>query len=189
MKTGLLVARRGAIAERTPYAQGIDFRATSGFVTDPSGFDAEIGTTANYPRTTAQGHTVGWEQAPSGTRDRSSGVDARLAGIAFNSTTTDITYRLDLPNGTYSLRLACGDQSASQKTTCTISDGTTVLSSFSNSTAAAHFLDATGVIRTSAADWVTNNAPLSVTITTGILRIAIRTPSTSSGVITTLSVA
>jgi hypothetical protein len=58
------------------YDQGIDFRATAGFVTDPSGCDKEIATTANYPRTSAQGNTVGWEDAPGGVSNRSAAVDA-----------------------------------------------------------------------------------------------------------------
>lgn len=167
------------------YAQGIDFRSSSGFVTDPSGCDAETGTTANYPRTSAQGNTVGWEQAPSGTRNRSASVDARLAGIAFNSSSsTEIKYRLDVPNGTYTLTLALGDATTTQRTTCHVYDGATVLATIGpTATTGGQFIDASGVVRTSASDWVTNEVTISVTITTGILRVGILQGGSASGVI------
>ena len=52
------------------FPQGIDFRATSGYVTDPTNCTYEIGNafSATYPRTTAQGNTVGWIFPRCGTR-------------------------------------------------------------------------------------------------------------------------
>lgn len=169
------------------FPQGIDFRASAPFVSDPANCDNEIGTTANYPRTSAQGNTVGWEQAPSlPTRDRSSGVDARLAGMAgtFNSSGSAANYRLDLPSaGDYVIRMAIGDQAGGHANTVVeLFDNVTSLGKIVNvgSTATDEFYDATGVKRTSDTDWVTNNATLTKTFASTILRVQIGDTSGSS---------
>lgn len=162
------------------YPQGIDFRATSGYVTDPATCDYEIGTTANYPRTTpVQGNVVGWEVVGASflTRDRNTGTP-KLAGLAgsFNSNAETSTYRMDLPStGSYDIRLALGDhdnQVANQF--WEIFDNVTSLGVICNNAdtgAADHWIDATGVVRTSSADWVTNNAALTKTFASTIFRI------------------
>lgn len=98
------------------FPQGINFRQSSGYVTDPTDTTYEIGTTANYPRTTPQGNNVGYTDVSAGvnTRNRSTGVDARLAGTHFHtSTTVPNKYRIDLPaTGNYKIRVAMGDQAA-----------------------------------------------------------------------------
>jgi hypothetical protein len=171
------------------FPQGIDFRNTTGFVTDPTNCDPEIGTTANYPRTTAQGNSVGWEDAiGANTRNRSTGVDARLAGLAFATNSGgNKRYRIDLPNGTYNLSLAFGDATTSgARISCQIFDGATLLASFSDvSSGAGQWVDATGTVRTSSADWVSNNQSISITITSGILRVKIGTGTLSGN--TTMS--
>lgn len=161
--------------------QGIDFRATSGFVSDPAQCDYEIGVVVNYPRTTpVQANVVGWETVSSTgmiSRDRATGTP-KLAGIAgqSNGVTADFgDYRIDLANGNYTIRLAVGDNASQQlHQTVELLDGTTSLGVILNNAdtvAADRYFDATGVLRTSSADWVANNAALSIAITSGILRI------------------
>lgn len=159
-----------------PFDQGIDFRATSGFVTDPTGCDAETGTTANYPRTSAQGNTVGWEDAPAGTRNRTSTVDARLAGIAFvTNGASPKRYRIDLPSsGWYQITLALGDNTTGQSLSAEVFDGTTLLSNVVRqgiTVAAGTFFDACGVRRSSASDWVSNEVSFVAFFSSTICRI------------------
>lgn len=76
--------------------QGFTFRATVGYVTDPVDYlftnpgDADI-----YP-TTVGGFTMGWDNSGVQSRNRNSGVDARLAGMQFAYTNNDQVWRLDL---------------------------------------------------------------------------------------------
>lgn len=146
------------------FPQGIDFRATSGFVTDPANCDYEIGTTANYPRTTAQGNSVGWEDAPGGTRNRNAAVDARVAGLHFNGTSILVAtrYRIDLPSaGNYKFRAAAGDTSNPSTVELELFDDVTSLGNLvtrHTAITSGSFYDATDVQRANAADWVTNNA-------------------------------
>lgn len=162
------------------YPQGINFRATSGYVTDGSGEDAELNAsgTANYPRTTAQGNTVGWETTGSDyqTRNRNSSNDRRLAGIHFkNSGAHD--YRMDLAStGDKLLRIAVGDQNYSRSNQqVEIFDTNSSLGTlFAAATtgAANSFLDAAGNVRTAAA-WPGANSSVTKTFTTTICRVRI----------------
>lgn len=168
-----------------PFDQGIDFRATAGFVTDPASCDKEIGTTANYPRTSAQGNTVGWEDAPGGTRDRTNSVDARLAGIAFAANGTAKRYRIDLPSsGYYRITLALGDNTTAQSQSVGVYDSTTLLSNVVGhnlASAAGTFYDACGIRRSSAANWVSNEVSFVAFFSSTICRIKIADTATASG--------
>lgn len=162
------------------FDQGIDFRATAIFVTDPTGCTSEIGTTANYPRTSAQGNTVGWEDAIGGVRNRSAAVDARLAGIAFAANGTPKRYRIDLPSsGWYRITVALGDQTTAQVASATVFDGTTVVSHIVGAPAngitvpAGKFFDACGELRSTAANWVSNEVSFVAFFSTTICRITI----------------
>jgi hypothetical protein len=178
--------------------QGIEFRNTAGFVTTLAGDDAEHSAGAGfygvstYPRTTAQGQTVGWEfVAGISTRDRNSGIDARLAGGHFNGTTAKEIYRIDLPtSGTKNIRLAMGDNNYTTNTDTEVFDTTTSLGVLTSGTtsAAARWKDATNVERTSAADWVTNNASVSKTFSTTIMRVHIGNGTVSGHTISYLYV-
>lgn len=93
------------------WVQGVNFRGSSGYVTDGADTGYEIGTTANYTgaRTLAAGNAVGigWEDAPTLMLDRGA-VDPRVAGAGFVSSLT--RYRIDLPaTGTYSIAVAAAD--------------------------------------------------------------------------------
>lgn len=166
---------------------GVDFRATSGYVSDPANTVPEIGTNVDY----SSGRGYGWETLLTAgslsTRDRSAGVDARLAGIHgySNGITNEYgDFRIDLPAaGSVNLRLAIGDASNAQPHNwIKVYDGSTLLATIVSdvATLAGEFYDATGVKRTSASDWVTNNAARSLTFATTIMRIRVG-PGPSGG--------
>lgn len=154
------------------FPQGIYFRAADDQV-DPTSYDAEVGTTANYPRTTAQGNVVGWEGAPAGTRDRATVGDVRLRGIHFGAQTGTQKYRIDLPApGTYNIRIAMGDSASSHDARIRFYDNTTLLVDRATTlVGAGQFRDASGVIRTSEGDWATNNVVFTATFASTIFRL------------------
>lgn len=155
---------------------GFNFRATSGYVSDPANTTYEIGTGINYPRSIL-GVTCGWEVAPTSTRDRSLSVDARLAGLHFRAYAVGYTptYRIDVPAGTYNLSMAMGDTAAGQiGSKVEVYDDATLRLTVWDSAAAlssSYFMDATSVVHTSSANWVANQTPSSVVISSGILRL------------------
>ena len=163
------------------FAQGIDFRATAAYVTDPAN-EPEISAAANYPRTPTVGNStgVGWEQAISGRLNRSTSVDPRLAGIAYSGTGATVNYRIDLPApGDYSITLAIGDAAAAQRNTVELFDNAASLGVVCNevTTLGGQFVDASGVTRSSASDWVANNVRITKTFTSTILRVRLTHPT------------
>lgn len=171
--------RQPLLAAGRPYfSQGINFRNTSGYVTDPAGSTYEVGSTNNYPHTLGvlQG---GWETAPTisaGTRNRSTSVDARLAGVAFRANGgTAAVFRLDLFPGVYRVTLAMGDATNSQtQSKIEIADGSTsrlTLSDTGAALTAGKFMDAAGTVHASASAWVSSQQPAFITIASGILRV------------------
>lgn len=161
------------------FAAGFNFRATAAFVTDPPGTQPVLGVV--YPKT-ANGATFGWTVGPTGgTRNRSAGIDARLAGVNGTDVSSASTFRVDLPAaGSATIRLAVGDANFGQAPfTLTLKDGTTTFATYSVAQmAAAQFIDATGVKRTSPQDWVTNNKPLVRAFTTTQFFVTITTTTT-----------
>lgn len=158
------------------YPQGINFRATAGFVTDGAGDASEIGTTANYPRSTPQGNVVGWEQAPTGTRDRAV-APAQVAGIHYLTSSSGVfaNYRFDLPAaGEYDVYVAAGDVSNPAFCKLELFDNATskgvLVNRIGTEIPLGAFVDATGVLRADYNDWITNNAPLRVTFASTIAR-------------------
>lgn len=178
------------------WTKGLNFRATAGYCVDPAdttyAFCGDGGVYDAYP-TTRNGLTFGWNDGAFNDcrRDRDSAVDCRLAGKnnRNDSTTNSIgkaNLRIDLPNaGTFDIRLALGDASFSQTNEYfEIYDNTTLLATVTNSGTfgPAQWVDATGVVRTSAADWVNNNQPLNLTFASAILNIKYANPAgTGSG--------
>lgn len=155
------------------FPQGIDFRATSGYVTDPTNCDYEISTGGNYPRTSAQGNTIGWESTGLTTRNRNAGNPANLAGVHISPAGTVKTYRVDLPaTGSYNVRLAAGDASYANPVKVELFDDTTSLGVLASTapTAANKFRDATNAEHT-AANWEANNTAFNATFASTILRI------------------
>lgn len=149
---------------------GIDFRATSTFVTDPANCTYCLGDA--YP-TTRGGLTFGWlAGAGSTTRDRSTSVDVRLAGI--NGTSGSGTFRVDLPaTGTYNIGIAMGDAGSNQSgQSFTVLDNTTsLLTGGPQSPNSNQYMDASGVVRTSDTDWINNNVQKSLTFATTTFKI------------------
>jgi hypothetical protein len=87
-------------------------------------------------------------------------------------------YRIDLPaTGQYSIRLALGDATSNQTgLKCELLDNTTVFATPVNNgnlLPAGDYIDATGVIRTSEADWTANNAAVLRTFTSTIFIIRV----------------
>jgi len=171
------------------YDIGFNFRASDTYVTDPANTTYSIGEA--YPTTRAMvtsglSVTFGWDvDWTSGGRDRDSGIDARLAGmIVVNSAaTSERTFQIDLPaSGTYTVNLAAGDPLGAQNAHWELRDSNNTTVLLSQSLAAGttgQWRDATGVDRTSASDWVTNNASASVSFsgTTAYLRLIGENPS------------
>lgn len=155
--------------------QWIYFRATDDQV-DPADADAEIGTTANYPRTTPQGNSVGYESLSSGhlTRDRNTTTSVLLKGMHATSVTDDTltsTYRIDLPStGDHEIRMAAGDSAGSWDTRVRFQDGSTTFQDY-NAASSNVWLDATGVNRANESAWVTSNAVLTRTFASTIFRV------------------
>jgi len=159
--------------------QGINLRLTSGYVTDVANDYGEIASSANFPTTTPQGNNVGWESGSSinARYDRNSANDPRLAGVVYMGSWVEHNYRIDLPAaGDYKIRCALGDPSTSYNVSLQIVDNTTVKRTVVSPVytgAAGRFYDASGVERTSAADWVANNAEITETFASTILRFRI----------------
>lgn len=161
------------------YPQGINFRETLAYATDGANEDFEgNGTTSlnlpTYPRTTAQGNSVGWESggASVGPRNRNSGNDRRIVGLHLAGSGLVKVYRLDLPSsGNYNVRIAAGDATYAGNTKVELFDTTSSLGVLcSGSTGAANsFKDAADAIYT-AANWPGSNALVGATFSTTICR-------------------
>jgi hypothetical protein len=169
----LLTGVGGGSSAGPTFQQGIYFRSTNN-QTSPPNYDVEFsGAVANYPRTSAQGHTVGWETAGLQKADRDVTADVRLKGIYFFAQTAPQQYRIDLPAaGTYKFRLAMGDSGFRHPHRFQIVDNATLLQStdFADTVLADQWGDATGVVRTSESAWVSNNGILTLTFSSTICR-------------------
>ena len=156
-----------------------DFRATSGYVTDPANCSPVLGDA--YPHTYSNGITAGWNGGPA-TEDDSSSVDARLAGVnnKYNQG-VQLTFRIDLDAAeSKDIRAAFGNATnSSGYQYVQLLDDTTVIATIDQPTgeSAGQWYDATGVLRTSSSDWVNNNAVLTHVFTSTILNIIIGTPT------------
>lgn len=150
---------------------GLDFRDTVGctgvagtFAGDPTNcFFMDLRTTSG----TVGGIPFSWDQsATNNSRDRAnSPTDPRCAGMVFvSSGGLATTLTLTLPSaGQYDITLALGDHDNQQEISFDILDGgsgSTVLFNVATNVltgGANHYLDATGVDRTSDSDWAANN--------------------------------
>ena len=155
------------VLSSSAWAIGFDFRASSNYVTDPPGDTYVLATTA-YP-TTFNGVNFGWTNVSLvQARNRSTGVDPRLAGMNYANNGSPATFYVDLPaSGTYNLALAMGDdgyQACSVQCQIQFLDGSTVLATLTKgSENAGYFYDAQGN-NWSAATWPTKNLSLQVAI-------------------------
>jgi len=133
---------------------GINFRATSGYVTDGAG-ETYCLAADTYP-TTRSGVTFGWSTAAAAI-DRNAGVDRRFAGIGYLSASADY-FQVDLPaTGDYDIYFAAGDYSSSNAAKWSLRDNATSFASTTGFTSAAdRFKDATDTEYSSAA-WPGSN--------------------------------
>ena len=129
---------------------GINFRATSGYVTDGANETYCLGDV--YP-TTRGGVTFGWDASLSGgTRDRNSGLDRRLAGINYIAAASGQFFRIDLPSsGSADVHIAAGDAGAGTVKAWDLQDNTTTFKTLTDAYLTADFADATDTTRTAAA--------------------------------------
>ena len=140
------------------------FYSTAGYHSGHDG-DTYVETGANaYPYPSGLGYDVGFVSLSSLLfRNNSTSVDHRLGGDVRTPSWTVTTYRIALPStGDYDIALALGTMSASPSAVhAKMYDSTTQFGSTigrHNGVSGGNFYDATGVQRTSAADWVSNNA-------------------------------
>lgn len=170
--------------------KGFDFRATAGFVTDPANTTYVIETEA-YP-TVRNSSTFGWNSTTclnpdggGGSRDRDSGIDARIAGINFiGNTNTPCTFRVDLPAaGTYKIQLGAGDAGGNAQTNyIDVRDNTTNVISLRpcNSAATPTFCDANGSTY-NAATWPGSEVTITANFATTTLNLVLGDASAGSG--------
>lgn len=147
---------------------GFNFRATPGYVTDGDAETYVLGSDT-YP-TTRDGRTFGWDADYSANdRDRSAGLDPRLAGVHFHPADSAGVFRVDLPEpGTYDIRLAVGDITLQTGIYIEVLDDETSLFSFGTVTMTDgnQWFDASGVLRTNETAWVDNNVSIRRTFAT-----------------------
>ncbi len=172
------------------YDKGWDFRATSGFVTDPPNTTYVLDTDL-YP-TTRNSTTFGWINGNDpgtlggGGRDRDAGVDPRIAGMNFvgNQIGTG-TFRVDgLTPGTYTFTIGYGDaggNSANTYFSVKNLDGSNVIAPLHVPTLATPtFGDASGATWTAAA-WPGSQVTVSGTINGTSINVWIGSGLTTDG--------
>lgn len=162
---------------------GLNFRATSGYVTDEANQTYVLGDT--YP-TTRGGVTFGFDSAlVDGTRDRSTSVDVRLAGINQSPTDSVRNFRVDLSaTGDYVICIAAGDAVFSQSNLYleVLDDSTskfTLGCSGSNCLVGGNFFDASDTERTAAA-WPAGQTCVAATFATTTFKLKLGTGSGST---------
>lgn len=152
------------------FPQGIYFRGTDNQV-DPTDYDCDNGSN-NYPRTSAQGNTVGWEGSTATYVDRTWADKRFSGGMYFNYTLTK-DYRIDLPSsGLYLLGCALGDANFAACARVRALDTSTVLHDFDapDNTTASTYYDIVGNSHSSQTAWANNSVGLSLTFATTICR-------------------
>jgi hypothetical protein len=162
---------------RATWDKGFDFRASSGYVTDPANCTYVLDTDS-YP-TTRNSVTFGWTVAPTSSRDRNSGFDPRIAGINFGN--GNGTFQVDLPSaGTYDLSLAMGDSANQSGMTFTVKDnGSTVASYGPLNTSGADFYDATSTLYVFSA-WPGSQAPVNLTFSSTVFQFLLGSATSNS---------
>ncbi len=159
------------------WQQGFNFRATANYVNDPANTTHVLQSTL-YP-TTVGGVTFGWlNTSLVQSRNRSTTVDPRLAGINYATNGSPASFAVNLPApGTYTVSLAMGDVGFTQCwVLCQIQflDNTRVLGTVTGSPTIGYFYDATGQ-DWSAAAWPNSNLTLPVTLTGTRLTVVVGT--------------
>lgn len=171
-----------------PIYMGINFRATSGYVTDGAGETYSLGEA--YP-TTRGGYTFGWDVGITAmSRDRNAAVDRRLAGV-ISVAPNQRTFRLDLPStGTYQVCIGMGDYSYStSEYYFQLLDNTTAFATRDDATGltANQFSDSNGN-EYNAATWPGSHTCVERTFTSTILNVKVNKGVAAGSCITHISV-
>ena len=160
---------------------GLNGRESSGYCTDPANTTYFQGDSDIYPVTRA-GETFGFSPGEGNSkRDRDNAVDCRLAGNVFatNDGNQASTLRIDLPSaGTYDITLALGDALFSNaQIHAEVYDDSTLLFTVADTdgVASGAFVDANGVEHTTAANWVSNQTPRTVTFASTVFKVKLGT--------------
>lgn len=148
--------------------QGIAFRSTSGFVTDPANVTYCLAD--DYP-TVRGGSTFGWNPSIGGTnsRDRDNTL-GNLAGINFIASI--LTYfQLDLPStGSTDIHAAFGDAGGGNPSDYIIKDTSTNIITISKAFDGS-FSDATNANFANASAWLSGESATTHTMTSTVLRV------------------
>jgi hypothetical protein len=177
---GVAVATGTVVSPPGPYDQGIDLRNTQAFVTDPSYADYDgWAASSAYPRTSAQGNVVGFEQQTFlNAGDDDNTVDPRVAGnLQIGAAAgTVVNFRFDLPAaGAYTLDLCIGGTGFTvSHTKLEVVDNTTVIATIFAQTDVidgTKFRDATNVEFATAAAWVAGKTTIPITLSSTTLRL------------------
>lgn len=133
---------------------GLNFRASSSFVTDGSGYTYVLPTDSSG--TSRGGYTFGYvSTSGNDARDRSAALDARIAGMHFAPASRN-AFRWTLPSGagTYNVRILMGDNDAGWSHQCVIKDGAggSTLATITGTASAARWVDTDGVTTITAAN-------------------------------------
>lgn len=166
---------------------GINFRDTSGFVSDGVG-DTYCLKTDTYP-TTRGGVTFGWEDTGAqDSRDRTTGSpnNPKLSGINFVANGGGATaqrWRLDLDTAAqHTVESAWGDQGSGQIIDAQMRDGTTAFVTYASTSTGANdaYYDSTGTLRTTAALWLANQTSVTRTFASTIFRCVFNVTNTAT---------
>lgn len=155
---------------------GLNFRSTSGYVSDGADEVYVLGTdTTPTERKSANGNSVTfqWDSSPIAL-NRSTGVDVRLAGRHSTSNPDVRTLTVTLPAaGDYRVRIAAGDALSTGYWTATyLKDNGTTLITLSGSIGSGNFFDADGTQLTNAA-WPGSNTLVDVTFASTVCQVVI----------------
>lgn len=158
-----------------------DFRNSSG---GPTGYPGEpansvFASGSAYPSGGAVGpYTSGWGAGFGGGVDGESTYNGNIHQCGYMSSTAGVastTFQIAgfIPGHVYNIRVSCGGVSTGPVNTgfaiySDSSRSTTVLNVNGGSVSANQYLDASGVVRTSASDWGTNNVAASITPAVGV---------------------
>ena len=163
-----------------------NFRQTSGGISPlTDGANTTYVLATDTSATTRNGITFQWDSGnPPDSRDRLTTGDARLAGINFRSNAGgEAFFKVTLPStGDVTIRAAFGDGTGAQTQYVRFKEGTTTYATISAVASSSNeFVDASGVLRTTQATWISSNASISRTFTTTDFRVYVGDPASAGG--------
>jgi hypothetical protein len=157
MRRRLIMRRRPVVAAGPVTIASINFRGTSGYVTDGSG---QTYCLADVSPTSRAGLTFGWEFSGVNANDRDSALDPRFAGINWVNGGNAPNFFLTLPApGTYNVNYSVGDASGgSWGAQVDIIDNVTMRdTSGTLATTGTEYYDISGTKHATSAAWIANS--------------------------------